>query len=276
MGFTTGLTGGVTLVLGAAYLTLQAHQRTRQSQAETLRAQAYVLNSLSYIPASAPPPKTLAEELALLEHQQELLARAQQRRTERLGSDASFVQRAKDRWNAEIEGAVRWAADKDWVAAREDAEDAAGRVWARVTGGEPPSVARTAERAKGAVVDGAAAAQGTVQQAGVRTKEVVQAGAAEAKEAAGSIWERGFRRGKEVASKAKAAVGLAEEKIEKKVVQAASSVSDVESVLQQRYEGRHGKAALDKSVDEILADRYRPVEELDNSKLRERVERARG
>lgn len=257
----------MTVVLGAAYLTLQAHQRNRLRQAETLRAQTYTLQSLSYVPASAPPPRTVAEELALLEHQQELLARAQAHRAARLGRGASgdgdrdataagFLERAKDRWNAEVEGAVRWAANKDWTAAREDAEDAAARLWARATGGEPP--AGTARRAGAAVADGAGeAARQTGRAAG------------QAREAAGSAWERGVRRGKEVAAQAKAAVGLAEQRAEHAAGEVAGAVraAEEEMLLQRRYQ-RVPEEVLNRSVEEALAERYKPVERQDSSKLR--------
>lgn len=241
----------MTLVLGAAYLTLQAHQRSRLRQAETLRAQTYTLQSLSYVPASAPPPKTVAEELALLEHQQELLARARARRAARLGGggggSAGFLERAKDRWNAEVEGAVRWAANKDWAAAREGAEDTVAGLWARATGGEPP-VRRAAERAG----------------------EAARAGAGEAREAAGGLWERGVRRSKEVAAQAKAAVGLAEHKAEHKAAElvgaAKAKAAEEERWLQQRY--RRDPEVLNRSVEEALAERYKPVEQQDSSKLR--------
>lgn len=171
---------------------------------------------------------------------------------------------------------MRWAATKDWVAAREDVEDTAGRVWARVSGGEPP--ARTAERAGAVVGDKASSAAAgaagaaqqvvtTAQQAAVRTKDAAQTKTVEAKEAAGSIWERGFRKGREVADRAKAAVGIAEDKVERKAAELADSASDVEKALRQRYEGRHDEV-LGKNVEDILADRYKPVEQHDNSKLR--------
>ncbi|KAJ4396297.1 hypothetical protein N0V93_000516 [Gnomoniopsis smithogilvyi] len=260
MGFTTGFTGGVTLVLGAAYLTLQSHQIIRQRQAETLRAQAYILNSLSYIPASAPPPKTIAEELALLEHQQELLAKAHRRRAERF-VEASFIDRAKERWNAEIEAAVRWAANKDWIAAREDAEDTVSRLWARATGGELPS--RTAERAGAALSEKAAqaatAARSAAEQTANRTKEAAQIKANEAKEAGTSIWERGFRKSKEVASQARAAVGLAEEKVQQKANGLVSVIeTDAEKVIQKRFE-RKPEEVLKQSPEEVLEERYKSV-----------------
>ncbi|KAK2615114.1 hypothetical protein N8I77_001890 [Diaporthe amygdali] len=256
MGFTTGFTGGVTVVLGLSYLSLQAHRRTRERQAETLRANTYILNSLTYIPATAPPPKTVAEELALLEQQQELLARAEQQRRTLSARDEGFFDKAKDRWNAEIEGAVRWAANKDWIAAREDAETAASRLWARASGGEVP--ADTAHRAGTTVTDKAAAAAATAGEK-----------AAEAKGAAASIWERGLKKGKELAGQAKAGLEKAEEKAQDVVRGAAKKTgeTDIEKVLQQRYE-RKPDESMNKSPEELLEERYRPMVEQDNTKLR--------
>ncbi|KAG6359530.1 hypothetical protein INS49_013051 [Diaporthe citri] len=260
MGFTTGFTGGVTLVLGISYLSLQAHRRTRERQAETLRANTYILNSLTYIPATTPPPKTLAQELALLEQQQELLARADEKRRNLSGRNEGFLDKAKDRWNTEIEGAVRWAANKDWVAAREDAEVAASRLWARASGGEAPS--HSAQRAGAAVTDKAAAATTTAR--GAATEKAV-----EAKEAAASFWERGLNKGKEIASQAKAGIAKAEEKAQDVVRGAAKKTgeSDIEKVLQQRYE-RKPDESLSKSPEQLLEERYRPMVEQDNTKLR--------
>lgn len=250
----------MTLVLGISYLSLQAHRRTRERQAETLRANTYILNSLSYIPATAPPPKTLAEELALLEQQQELLARAEAKRRNLSASNEGFFDKAKDRWNAEIEGAVRWAANKDWIAAREDAEVAASRLWARASGGEAPS--DSAQRAGAAVTNKAAAATTTAR--GAASEKAV-----EAKEAAVSFWERGLNKGKEIADQAKAGLARAEEKAQDVVRGAAkkNGETDIEKVLQQRYE-RKPDESLSKSPEELLADRYRPMVEQDNTKLR--------
>lgn len=222
----------MTLVLGISYLSLQAHRRTRERQAETLRANTYILNSLSYIPATAPPPRTVAEELALLEQQQELLARAESKRRNLSASNEGFFDKAKDRWNSEIEGAVRWAANTDWASVRQDAEVAASRLWAHASGGEAPS--------------------DSVQRAGAAVSDK----AAEAKDAAGSIWERGFKKSKEIASQAKA--GFAAKQ---------TGETDIEKVLQQRYE-RKPDESLSKSPEELLEERYRPMVEQDNTRLR--------
>lgn len=267
MGFTTGFTGGVTLVLGISYLSLQAHRRTRERQAETLRANTYILNSLSYIPATAPPPKTVAEELALLEQQQELLARAEAKRRNLSATNEGFFDKAKDRWNSEIEGAVRWAANTDWVSVREDAEVAASRLWARASGGEAPS--DSAQRVGAAVSNKAAAAATTAKGAAAQATATTGDKAAEAKEAAGSIWERGFKKSKEIASQAKAGIAKAEEKAHDVVrgVAKQAGETDIERVLQQRYE-RKPDESLSKSPEELLEERYRPMAEQDNTKLR--------
>jgi len=107
MGFTTGFTGGVTLTLGIAYLTVLAHERTRRQQAEALRFQSRVLNAL-FEPAYLPPPQSRAE-----------LAREER---------STVIEAAKDRWNDEVENAVRWVQRTDWSEVREGMEGAVARL----------------------------------------------------------------------------------------------------------------------------------------------------
>lgn len=61
--------------------------------------------------------------------------------------------------------------------------------------------------------------------------------------------------------KAATAVGLAEEK----VAQSVGGSSDVEKALRQRYETSN---ALDKTPEQVLAERYKPTKAQDNSVLR--------
>ncbi|CZR60360.1 uncharacterized protein PAC_10256 [Phialocephala subalpina] len=107
MGFTTGFTGGVTLTLGLAYLTVLAHERNRRSQAFALRTQSRVLEGL-LDPTPLPPPQTRAE-----------LAREER---------STVVETAKDRWNAEVENAIRWVQRTDWSEVREGAERTVSRL----------------------------------------------------------------------------------------------------------------------------------------------------
>ncbi|KAF3058373.1 hypothetical protein GL218_05498 [Daldinia childiae] len=113
MGFTTGFTGGVTLTLSVAYLGVLAHQRHRERQAAILRQQTRLISGIiDPLPPVLPPTRA---ELAAAER-------------------ANLIERAKDRWNAEIEGAVHWAQNKDWEEVRENVEIAFGRLWARTFG----------------------------------------------------------------------------------------------------------------------------------------------
>ncbi len=105
-----GQTGGVTLTLGVVYLGLLTHERNRQAQAHSLRAQSRVLNSLLE-PTPLPPPQSRAE-----------LAREER---------SSLVETAKDRWNAEVENAVRWVQRTDWNEVREGMEGAVARLLGR-------------------------------------------------------------------------------------------------------------------------------------------------
>jgi len=97
----------VTLTLGVAYLAVLAHERNRQAQAQALRSQARVLNGLLE-PTPLPPPQSRAE-----------LAREER---------STLSETAKDRWNAEVENAVRWVQKTDWDEVREGMEGAVARL----------------------------------------------------------------------------------------------------------------------------------------------------
>lgn len=111
---------------------------------------------------------------------------------------ANFTDRAKDRWNAEVEGAVRWLQDADWNRARERVEERMG-VLAGATGAE-------------------AAAE--------RAKDVVVTRGLEIKEEVGEIVERSIGKGRDV-------VGEVESVAEDA---AAKPESNVQKALRQRYE----------------------------------------
>ncbi|KAG7113099.1 hypothetical protein HYQ45_016983 [Verticillium longisporum] len=126
MGVTTGLTGGVTLTLGLAYLAVQTHQRTREHQSQLLRSQARVLDSFLEPVVPAPPPTR---------HEIEAAKRA------------NLVDTAKDRWNAEVEGAVHYLQRTDWDDVRAGLEDAASRAWRSAFGDPEPQIDEAKRRA---------------------------------------------------------------------------------------------------------------------------------
>ncbi|KAL8403635.1 hypothetical protein RB594_008767 [Gaeumannomyces avenae] len=230
MGFATGFTGGVTVTLSIACLSVLAHQRNRLAQAEALRSQAYLLDTLS-TPQGAPGARVLAPPPP---------SRAERAAAAR----ASLAERAKDRWNHEVSNAAGWAQGASGPAAAADrVEDAVGRAWSRALGG-------SVDQAEAVLP----AAGGTVEAA---------AGADASRVTVASI-----------VGKARTAVGVAQEKIEAAVatVSAATAaapppgVSPVERALQQRYESRDEVFA--KSAAEIINERYRPIDERDNTTLR--------
>ncbi|KAI5857335.1 hypothetical protein GGS23DRAFT_388038 [Durotheca rogersii] len=166
MGFTTGFTGGVAITLSVAYLTVWSHQQNRVRQAAVLRQQTYALSALvDPLPPALPPTRA---ELAAAER-------------------AHFVERAKDRWNAELEGAVRWAQEKDWDEVREDVEAAAARLWARAFADADGGVAAPGDKlAEGKTV---AAEKGSgVAPAAKSSYAEAKTGPSEAETANGSVW----------------------------------------------------------------------------------------
>ncbi|KAL1836833.1 hypothetical protein VTJ49DRAFT_4614 [Mycothermus thermophilus] len=64
----------------------------------------------------------------------------------------------------------------------------------------------------------------------------------------------------EVAGKAKAAVHLAEEKAEGKMEAGLSGLSDVERALAERYDAARREEKMKKSAEEVLKERYIPME----------------
>lgn len=171
MGFVTGFTGGVTVTLSLTYLAILAHQRSRQQQGDILRANARVLNSLSLSPDAKPVVIPPSREAA-----------AALRR-------ANFVETAKDRWNAEIEGAVRAAQHTDWDEVRESLEARLGRLWARAFGDYPSEQAEQALQAVAAKATEAkesvtAVAKSALQESKAKGNKAAQVAEAKAGEVA--------------------------------------------------------------------------------------------
>ncbi|GKT60736.1 hypothetical protein ColTof4_00861 [Colletotrichum tofieldiae] len=275
MGFTTGFTGGVTVTLGVAYLTVLAHQRNRETQSHILRSQTHVLSSVLEPQVRIPPPLTRSEQA--------------------VKDRETLLSTAKDRWNREVENAVRWAQRTDWTEVREVLESGAARLW-----GGAIDKAGEAEQAvenkavplvKEASARGAAfaeekgesarkearsawdrarekslAAEEAARAKAAEARKYVDEKAAEVKVAVGEAVEKGKQQGEAVLVAAQQAAGVAEDKVsvkaDGKVLPAASPV---QRALHQRYEKPSG---LTKSVKEALAERYQRVDERDNTQLR--------
>lgn len=93
----------MTLTSAVLYLTVSLHTKNRLTQAALLRQQRNLLNNV--IEPQPPAPEPVAREVP-----------------------AGLVEMAKDRWNRELESAVRWAHEKDWRKVRESAEDRVSSV----------------------------------------------------------------------------------------------------------------------------------------------------
>ncbi|KAG9246290.1 hypothetical protein BJ878DRAFT_497699 [Calycina marina] len=291
MGFTTSFTGGVTLTLGIAYITVLTHERHRQHQAQQLRTQSRVLTSLLE-PSPIPPPQTRSE----LAHKER----------------GTLIETAKDRWNEEVESALRWVQRTDWNDVRETLENSVSRLLNTEKGRkvrDEESLIASAARAKaqevaastregaGKIADASKALPTRTSTLAKEKADISVVKAAELKDAAktkariveeetkigahevaesirsssggtvdaarGAVRDaigKGIEKGKETFGKAQAAVGLAEQKIA-----TAAAIAPVEKALQERYEKPNG---LEKSVEETLAARYKPVDAQDSSHLR--------
>lgn len=98
----------MTLTLGIAYLTVLAHERNRNAQGANLRTQSSLLNTLLLSDPSLAYPAPDAET----------------GRTSR----ATLVETAKDRWNEEIQNAVRWVQGAEWGNVKEGMEGAVAKA----------------------------------------------------------------------------------------------------------------------------------------------------
>ncbi|KAJ4006821.1 uncharacterized protein FIESC28_08015 [Fusarium coffeatum] len=238
MGFTTGFTGGVTLTLSLAYLSVLAHQRTREQQGSALRAQALALQGL-IDPLPPLPPPTRSE-----------VAAAQRAKT---------VEIAKDRWNTEVENAARWVQHTDWVQVREGLEETASRLWARAVGASPSEVVEEAgqkakaaeQRAKPFVKEEAAKLGDASGKVAAAAKSAYKKAKAESKEFASIALDH---------SKDKENVDIAQED------GALSALTPVERALQQRFNKPEDK--VNKTVEDALNERYKPMDSRDNTQLR--------
>lgn len=263
----------MTLTLSLAYLAVLTHQRNRQTQSDILRAQNSVLHSLVHDPASSPASPTSLSTATVPEHH--------------------LIETAKSRWNAEIEAAVRWAQTKDWSEVREDAEGVLARLWGTVSGSQAGEEvkkdagivsSRTVEGVEQVKTEATQAQQTTksaLEQARDRSQAAATSAVAQAKETSKSVVEavqakaeqgkaavaRGIEKSKEAVEHAKVAVGLAEEKLESKLDNTLLHLNDVDRALAQRYEESRSDVTS-KSVEEALAERYKPVENQDRSKLK--------
>jgi altered-inheritance-of-mitochondria protein 5 len=255
MGFASGFTGGVALTLSAAYLSVLAHQRIREQQGLSLRTQALAIQHI-VDPIPAPLPPSRAE-----------LAAAQR---------ATAVETVKDRWNQEIRNVASWAQTKDWDEVREGVEHGVARLWTNAFG-ESAAAAEHAGHAidrKGHEVAAAAQQKAadlgrTASRDAARVEDAARTGAEEAKALVGSALQMGRNKAQELAGRAKAAASIVGDKAE---VKADGNVlpakSAVDKALHQRYESPESRARLDKTVAETLAERYKPVDQRDNTVLR--------
>jgi MICOS complex subunit MIC12 len=239
----------VTLTLSLAYLSVLTHQRNREHQAAVLRSQALALQSIiEPIPAPLPPSRA---ELAAAER-------------------ANAVEVVKDRWNHEVENAVRWFQRKDWDEVREGVEGNVARMWTGIFGQSEAGVEQAREKleplttkakleAEKAAYDAKAKAQKTAKTTASKAegavKETAGEAAAESKSMFSWAWAKGQDKAQDVADSVKP-------KADGKIL---TPLSPVEKALHQRYEK---PTSSNKTVAEILSERYKPMDQQDNTVLR--------
>ncbi|KAF4126299.1 altered inheritance of mitochondria protein 5 [Geosmithia morbida] len=251
MGFTSGFTGGVALTLSVTYLSVLAHQRNRERQGALLRAQALQLQSIiDPLPAALPPTRS---EFA-----------AAQR--------ATTIEVAKDRWNHEVERAVRWAQTTDWDDVRSGIESTIETLWSRASGQAPaqpagiPELERAGKAARRLGRDAEETARSAYVEAKRQARSVEQAAEnklLEARLRANRAETAVVEAGKDLIGRAKAAVvgdGDGDNAT-------PEGPTPVQIALRQRFE-KPADAAKPKTVAEALRERYIPLDQWEGNVLR--------
>ncbi|KAG5922863.1 hypothetical protein E4U42_005193 [Claviceps africana] len=280
MGFVTGFTGGVTLTLSVAYLSILAHQRNREEQGQALRAQALAIQSL-IDPIPQPLPPTRSQVAA--------------------AKRAEAVEVAKERWNDEIERAVRWVQRTDWEDVREGLEDRIASLWdvafgesiedsaakaknelqtavSKAQAGAQSAAGIIKDQAKSVfekaraeeedfaakVRDNALQAQLAAWRAAQQVERKVSQTTAEAQKTAQSVLEKEKDKAAEAAGKVKSAVGLTGAGTALGHVDLAA-LNPVQKALDQRFQRPTGDK---RSAAEVLKERYMALDRRDNTLLR--------
>lgn len=275
MGFVTGFTGGVTLTLSAAYLSVLAHQRTREHQSALLRAQALDIQELVDPRKEQPLPPTRSE-----------LAAAER---------AHSVEAVKDRWNQEVENAAKWVQHTDWDDVRATAEASVAKLWSKAFSEAGTEIEKAQEKikplekkaeAKAAKAEHnvAEAAKGAVEQAKWSTREAENASilavskakrkaeaeavkveaAAENKATEAKGWlSSALDKGREMVGVATVPSGLADVEI---IPDSLKPLTPVQKALRERY--MRPEAKHNKTVEQVLQERYTPMDKRDNTVLR--------
>jgi altered-inheritance-of-mitochondria protein 5 len=182
-----------------------------------------VLNSLLE-PAPLPPPQSRAE-----------LAREER---------STLIETAKDRWNEEVENAVRWVQRTDWGEMREGMESAVSRLLGsglqksregieEAEKQATPKVQEAVDRSKAAARKGADEAAAGIDRAAAATIAGAERAGAEAKTGASKIagsakeqWDRASGKTTEIKDSAKA-------KTDKAVADAKTGAQEVADSIKQ-------------------------------------------
>lgn len=184
----------------------------------------------------------------------------------------------------------------DWEAARASLEASAARLWANAfgesvhgaekakaklepyvrqggasleaKGSEVAAAAKGAfDRAKAEGTRVEAAAESAAKNQASRLETLTKEKAAEAKGVIASAIEKGRDQAKGLVDRVKTSVGVAEGKLEVKADGEVLPLSDpVQRALHQRYE--RPEAKVNRTVAQVLNERYTPVDERDNTQLR--------
>ncbi|KAK4172000.1 hypothetical protein QBC36DRAFT_223633 [Triangularia setosa] len=234
MGFVAGFTGGLTLTLSLTYLALHTHRRNREVQSSLLRSQSQTLDTLNPLSSSTLPPRKSTAGYITPDGQYTYVPRQTLAST-----TTSFLEDAKARWNSEVIAAVNWAQSHS------------------------PTIESAASDKIVDLAHNAPAIQKQITEASREGWQTAEKGLFRAEKTIGEVVEKTVEKTKEAYGKAKAKVYLAEEKLEAKLDAKLEGVSEIERTLAERFDTEKREKRLERSVEEVLAERYKPIDERD-------------
>lgn len=257
------------MTLSLAYLYVYTNQTNRIAQSTILRSSIYNIESaLSPSIARAPPPPTRLDLSGTIR--------------------PSLIAELKEKWNAELLAAARKVQNTDWAAVRDGLEDSILRLYYGEGYASPQyspeairmsrDVAATAVRqVQETVLKETAKSKNTVDEQTSNLSSRLQEGYRGARDQVSNkvhdLEDRAHRatdaareqmqiledKATHAYASAKAQIHMAEESFEKRADKKLLQMDEVERTLQQRYESIGLDGRMEKTAEELLEERYKPV-----------------
>ncbi len=177
---------------------------------------------------------------------------------------------------------MQWVQGKDWGKVRDGAEEGVARLFGVEVSREPvrvdkeegwgyhppPSTPETEAAAAHRVSDALHHARDRTVVVARAMRDEAREVVADAREVVAKGVERGVERAHDLVERGKAVVHLAEERAEARAEARLTGASEIEKALAERFDSARREKLMNRSVEQVLQERYIPMDRRDNSELR--------